>query len=204
MSIPSRRKVVDAKDHLLGRLAEAVSKELLSGGRIDVVRCEEISISGPINRNRAVFMDYLHKRHLTNPTRGHFHYRSPSRMLYKAIRGMIPYKTERGAAALRNLRVFEGVPNKLVKTKRVCVPAALRAARLRPGASITRLGNLSASVGWKQAAVVSSLEKKRKLASVLYFRKKQQKLKLWKQAESKVAEGAEFKKIQQQLAALGY
>jgi large subunit ribosomal protein L13Ae len=117
---------------------------------------------------------------------------------------MIPYKTERGAAALRNLQVYEGVPRKFIKTKRVCVPAALRAARLRPGATVTRLGNLAASVGWKQANTVATLEKKRKLASVHYYRKKLAKTNLWEQAKKKVEQTGEFKDVQQKLAALGY
>lgn len=36
------------------------------------------------------YHNYLHKRHLVNPTKsGPFHFRAPSRILYKAIRGMV-------------------------------------------------------------------------------------------------------------------
>lgn len=38
--------VVDGRGHLLGRLASVVAKELLSGQKVVVVRCEEITISG--------------------------------------------------------------------------------------------------------------------------------------------------------------
>lgn len=34
--------VVDARGHLLGRLASIVAKELLSGQQVVVVRCEEV------------------------------------------------------------------------------------------------------------------------------------------------------------------
>ncbi len=38
--------IVDGKGHLFGRLASIVAKQLLSGKKIVVVRCEEILISG--------------------------------------------------------------------------------------------------------------------------------------------------------------
>lgn len=39
------------------------------------------------------YADYLNKRHLVNPRRsGPFHFRAPSRIFYKAVRGMVPHK----------------------------------------------------------------------------------------------------------------
>jgi large subunit ribosomal protein L13Ae len=37
---------VDAKGHLLGRLASICAKQLLAGKKIVIVRCEQIVISG--------------------------------------------------------------------------------------------------------------------------------------------------------------
>jgi ribosomal protein L13 len=39
---------------------------------------------------------------------GPFHLRSPSKMFWRAVRGMLPHKTPRGMHALRRLKVFEG------------------------------------------------------------------------------------------------
>lgn len=39
-------KVIDGRDHLLGRLASIVAKELLAGQTIVIVRCDEMCISG--------------------------------------------------------------------------------------------------------------------------------------------------------------
>ena len=39
-------KVIDGRDHLLGRLASIVAKELLAGQKIVIVRCDEMCISG--------------------------------------------------------------------------------------------------------------------------------------------------------------
>lgn len=52
------------------------------------------SLSDPAsNPSQLRYHDYLHKRHLVNPKKsGPFHFRAPSRIFYKAIRGMIPHK----------------------------------------------------------------------------------------------------------------
>ena len=42
----SNVKVIDGRDHLLGRLASVVAKELLAGQKIVIVRCDEMAISG--------------------------------------------------------------------------------------------------------------------------------------------------------------
>jgi len=39
-------KVIDGRDHLLGRLASIVAKELLAGQKIVIVRCDEMCVSG--------------------------------------------------------------------------------------------------------------------------------------------------------------
>ncbi len=64
------------------------------------------------------FAAFLKKRMNTNPKKGPIHYRSPARMLWRTIRGMIPHKTKRGAAALGRLRAFEGIPHPFDKVKR--------------------------------------------------------------------------------------
>lgn len=106
--------------------------------------------------------------HLT-PFSGPFHFRAPSRIFYKAVRGMIPHKTARGAAALERLKVFEGVPPPYDKVKKMVVPQALRVLRLQPGRKYCTVGRLSHEVGWKYQDVVERCvlpEKRRILASV--------------------------------------
>ena len=48
--------VIDGKGHLLGRLASIISKQILNGQKIVVVRCEEINISGSFFRNKVSYM----------------------------------------------------------------------------------------------------------------------------------------------------
>ena len=86
---------------------------------------------------------------------GPFHFRAPSRIFYKTVRGMIPHKTARGAAAMERLKVFEGVPPPYDKKKRMVVPQALRVLRLKPGRKYCTVGRLSHEVGWKYQDVVA-------------------------------------------------
>lgn len=46
MTFDAKEVVIDGRGHLLGRLASIVAKELLSGQKVVVVRCEELMISG--------------------------------------------------------------------------------------------------------------------------------------------------------------
>lgn len=135
------------------------------------------------------YHSYLRKMTRYNPTRGGpFHFRAPSRIFYKAVRGMIPHKTARGAAAMERLKVFEGVPPPYDKKKRVVVPQALRVLRLRPGRKYCTVGRLSHEVGWKYQDVVgrcviaaflapayltgNRLEERRKVKSAAYYERK--------------------------------
>ncbi len=54
--------IIDAKDHMMGRLASYVAKMILNGKRVVVVRCEEINISGNFYRNKLKYLDFLRKR----------------------------------------------------------------------------------------------------------------------------------------------
>ena len=38
--------IIDGRDHLLGRLASVVAKELLAGQKVIIVRCDEVCVSG--------------------------------------------------------------------------------------------------------------------------------------------------------------
>jgi len=179
--------VIDGKGHLIGRLASVLAKELLNGQKVVVVRCEEIQISGSLFRNQLIFSKFLQHRGNTNPKRGPIHYRSPSRILWRTIRGMIPHKSKRGAAALERLKVFEGTPFPYDHMKRVVVPFALRVLRLKPGRKYCRLGDLASSVGWAHNGLIKKLEGKRMTYSAAHYLRKKQLAVLKKKAVANLA-----------------
>jgi large subunit ribosomal protein L13Ae len=60
-------------------------------------------------RNKLLFMSILKKKKNTNPSRGPFHFRAPSRMVWRTIRSMMQHKTARCQAALERLRVSDAL-----------------------------------------------------------------------------------------------
>ncbi|MFS8023568.1 putative ribosomal protein L13 [Helianthus anomalus] len=131
--ISAKEVVVDARHHMLGRLSSILAKELLNGQRVTVVRCEEICLSGGLVCQKMKYLRFLRKRMNTKPSNGPIHFRAPSKILWRTIRGMIPHKTKRGAAALARLKVFEGVPAPCNRKKRMVIPDALKLLRLTAG-----------------------------------------------------------------------
>lgn len=156
----------------MGRLASTVAKQLLAGQKVVVVRCEELNISGHFFRNKLKYLAYLRKACRYNPSRGAFHFRAPSRIFIKAVRGMLPHKTTRGNIALKNLQALEGIPPPFDKQKRLVVPAALRVLRLKPSRKYCTIGRLSSEVGWKYKNIVSKLEERRKIKSAAFYQAK--------------------------------
>jgi ribosomal protein uL13 len=101
------------------------------------------------------YQAFLRKQTRYNATRGGpWHFRTPAKMFWRTVRGMIPHKTARGAAAMARLKTFEGVPPPYDHKKRMVVPQALRVLRLKPGRKYCTVGRLGHEFGWKYKAVV--------------------------------------------------
>merc|ERR1712141_275359 len=165
MGFSSKPILIDGRGHLLGRLAALVAKTILQGQRVVVVRCEGMNISGNFYRNRLKYLEFLRKRMNTNPKRGPYHFRAPSKIFWRTVRGMLPHKLTRGTEALNRLKAFEGIPPPYDKVKRMVVPSALKVLRLKQRRKFCSLGRLSHEVGWKYQDGVSTLEAKRKVKS---------------------------------------
>lgn len=185
---------------MLGRLASIVAKQLLSGQRIVVVRAEDLNISGSFYRAKLKYHAFLRKKVATNPRRGAFHFRAPARIFWRTVRGMLPHKTSRGAAALERLKVFEGCPEPYNHQRRMVIPAALRVLRLKPGRQFTTVGRLSHEVGWKYQAILGKLESERLAAGKKYWEERKKTL----STKRATLFSAKAEKINKSLAALGH
>ena len=86
-------------------------------------------------------------------------------MFWRIIRGMLPHKTARGAAALQRLKVFEGIPYPYDVRKRMVVPQALKVLRMKSHRNFCQLGELAKMQGWTKQDMVAELEEKRKVKS---------------------------------------
>lgn len=102
--------VIDGNGLIFGRLASKVAKELLGSKEIVIVNAERIVMSGKpeylINR-------YVTKRSLQNkgcPEHSPRWPRVPNLLVRRMLRGMLPWKKPRGRAALKRLKVYNGIP----------------------------------------------------------------------------------------------
>ncbi len=195
-----REVVIDGRGHLLGRLASKVAKEILNGQRVVVVRCELLLRSGSLFRNKLKYHEFLGKSMNTNPRRGQFHFRSPSRIFWRVVRGMLPHKTPKGAVALGHLKAFEGIPYPYDQKRRMVVPDALKILRLKAHRKFCVLGELAQLVGWTKKGLVERLEEKRKVKSGKFWELKQKKL----DARTKAKGSKDLIKVNEELAKYGF
>ena len=175
--------IVDLKDHVLGRAAAVVAKQLLLGKKITVVRCEKITMAGTEIRNKIKYLQFLRKRKLSNPKLGPFHHRAPSEVFLRTVRSMLPRYTKRGQKALRALVAYEGVPVNVVhKGHRVVIPKAQRHNCYKGERPYTVLGNLCKHVGWKYSDAVEKAETARIAKSQKAHEKNAKTRAAWKSA----------------------
>ena len=192
--------VIDAKGHLLGRLASIVARQLLEGNKIVVVRCEAIAIAGSLLRNKVKYAQFKRKRMNTNPGKGPYHFRSPARIFWRTLRGMMPHMTVRGATAMSRLGVYEGIPEPYDKVKRKVVPQALKVIRMKSHRRFCLLGALSKEVGWKHSELVAKLEEQRKVKEQAFYAEKKAK----KIAYDKAVASADLSPVAGILDSMGY
>ncbi|MEM5814829.1 MAG: 50S ribosomal protein L13 [Candidatus Aenigmatarchaeota archaeon] len=100
-------EIVDAEGTVLGRLASVLAKRLLMGEDITVVNAERAVISGAPAVIKKRFFD---KRARGDRIKGPFYPRYPDALIKRAVRGMLPYKKEKGSDALKRLKVYMGTP----------------------------------------------------------------------------------------------
>ena len=99
--------VVDARDCILGRVASQVAQRALDGERVAVVNAENAVITG----SEDDVMKTYEKRAELGSDSGPYYPRRPDMIFKRAIRGMLPYKEDRGRTAFENVRVYVGNPH---------------------------------------------------------------------------------------------
>ena len=106
--------IIDANNLILGRLGAFVAKKALLGEKIDIVNCESCVVTG--NKYR-IFKNYDNLLKKGTQSKGPFVYRMPDRFAKRVIRGMLPYKKERGRKAFKNIKCHIGIPENLKNQK---------------------------------------------------------------------------------------
>ncbi|MGB9814348.1 MAG: 50S ribosomal protein L13 [Thermoplasmata archaeon] len=135
-------KIIDATDHVVGRLSSKVAKMLLEGEEVIIINAEKSVITG---NKEFIFKDYLEKWQRGSVRKGPHYPRMPDRILRRTVRGMLPFKTSHGREAYKRLRVFIGVPENIdIKSAEKIEDAIYRRVRNK-----VTLGEVSRYLGAK-------------------------------------------------------
>jgi large subunit ribosomal protein L13 len=101
---------IDATNLILGRLATHAAKKALLGEKVTVINCENAVLSG----SKAQLVErYQNRISRGIPLKGPYFPRTPDRIVRRTIRGMLPYKKERGREAYERIMCYIGTPVKL-------------------------------------------------------------------------------------------
>ena len=146
-------------------------------------------------------MEFHDKRMSTNPKKGPIHQRTPSQILLRKIRGMIPHKTPKGAAALGRVKCFDGCPLSLNATKKFVVRDALKCIRLKPRSRYCNLADVATCAGWTKGSVINKFEAKRAGNNREWHLRR---VKARTNRNKSLENNADLKKVNSELAKLGY
>ncbi|HUV79962.1 MAG: 50S ribosomal protein L13 [Methanosarcinales archaeon] len=139
-------EIIDGEGLILGRLASAVAKKLLTekDTEIVIVNAERVVISGSKERT---FKDYKAKKDRGSKEQGPFFPKMPDRIVKRTIRGMLPYKQAKGRDAFSRLKVYLSIPDEYESAERGKVESA-SAERL--SRKYVTVGKVSEKLGWVQ------------------------------------------------------
>ncbi|MCD6247760.1 MAG: 50S ribosomal protein L13 [Candidatus Diapherotrites archaeon] len=137
--------VINADNLVLGRLASIVAERALKGERIDIVNAEKAIVIGHKNSIIEKWKRRIDLSAKGKPTKGPKFPKRPDRMLRKAIAGMLPTESIRGRKALKRVRVFVGIPEKLTNAEF----ETIKIAQYNGKEDALTLGELSKKLGGK-------------------------------------------------------
>jgi large subunit ribosomal protein L13 len=98
--------IIDAKDKIVGRFATVAAKKAITGEKIDIINCESAIITG---REKYLLNEFKRKKDM-GTFKGPFLPKMPDRFVKRMIRGMLPYKQEKGKIAFKNIKCYIGFP----------------------------------------------------------------------------------------------
>lgn len=140
--------VVNATNHIAGRLSSNVAKLLLQGHRVTVINCEKIMMSGTRSNQIQEYREFLEINSIINYKHGPVHYRRPDTIIAKMIRQMLPFdRKPSGKLAFQRLRTYIGAPNDTKPIEKIQFEKALIK---REASNYTTLAEICRVIGWTE------------------------------------------------------
>ncbi len=139
--------VVDATNHIAGRLSSNVAKLLLKGNRVSIVNCDKIMISGARSNIISEYREFLEINSINHWKHGPKHPRRPDTIMKKMIRGMLPREKTSAKKAHKRLRTYIGSPKEVKSFKKIKFEKAMIK---KSSANYTTMANLGRTIGWTE------------------------------------------------------
>jgi len=99
--------IINTENLILGRMATVVAKKALLGEQIRIINCEKAVLTGS---KKNILEKYKARRARGQFNKGPYIPRRPDMFVKRAIRGMLPYKQEKGRNAFESVKCYLGVP----------------------------------------------------------------------------------------------
>ncbi len=147
VAVTDKPIVIDATNHIAGRLASNVAKLLLKGNRVSIINCDKIMISGTRSNIIKEYREFLEISSILHPKHGPFHPRRPDTIMKKMIRGMLPRKKPSGLAAHKRLRTYIGSPKELKSLEKINLE---KAKITKDPSKYTTMADLGRTIGWTE------------------------------------------------------
>jgi len=136
--------IINAENLIIGRLATFAAKQALLGEKIDIVNCENAMMTG---NKKYILKKYAQKRQMGIPAKGPFIHRTPEKFVKRAVRGMLPYKQEKGRKAFERIKCYKGIPEKF-KDKKLEILEKANISKV-PNLKYIRIGEICKLMGAK-------------------------------------------------------
>ncbi len=136
--------LINAQGLIVGRLSSIVARKLLQGDEVTIINAEKAILSGA---KAMTFAEYKQAVDRGTREKGPYFPKRPDAIIKRAIRGMLPYKAQRGKDAMARLRIYIGQPSELQGQQAITLEKASvdRLSSYR----YTELGELSKKLGAK-------------------------------------------------------
>ena len=114
-------KVIDAADHIYGRLSTHVAKMLLNGEEVVVVNAGKCVVTGS---REFVLRKFKERMDIGSVRKGPYYPRTSNQILRRAIGDMLPKKKSSGMEKFRKCKVYSGVPHEYKDSEKLTVEEA--------------------------------------------------------------------------------
>ena len=137
--------IINAENLILGRMAAIIANQALLGEKIDIINVEKAVVTG---KPAEILEHYKQKFHRGYALSGPYFQRHPEKLVRRTIRGMLPYKQEKGKKAFKNIKCYIGIPKELEGKKAETLEKA-NVKNIKKTKYIT-IKQISQSLGWRE------------------------------------------------------